>query len=351
MIAIIGVMVIILLCTAHFYLKSTALTSFTTLFSALLSMILAFNYYEPLANVLISRGRGLQWAHAGSFVLLFVFAFALIRTATDYLVGASIDFGVLVTRITAVVSGIIFGMIISGVLLIAVGMTPLASKWPYGRFAGEEQVIKASSIRPDKCLLNPDGFVAALFGWISRGSLSSQKSFAVYHADFINQIHLNRLETDNDVFIVAAAEAVTIPAKGVRIMEDNRTVIRMGIIGRDIADGGANDADRKVSFTLSQLRLICKEKGQADTTGSATVVYPIKVIINKKPGKTEPDLSETITLARNNFKKGTAWLDIAFQVPKGRIPVLLEFKQNTVVELPKTLTSTNEIENQLNSRG
>jgi len=347
MIATIAVLIIIVLSVAHFYLKATMLTAFATVFAALLSVMLAFNFYEPLADLLISRGRALQWAQAGTFTLIFVFAFALIRTACDYLIGANIDFGVIPTRVTVVVSGIIFGMVISGVLLIAVGLTPLSPKWPYARFAG--QTINASSIKPAGLLINSDGFVASLFGWISKGSMSSKKSFAVYHADFVDQIHLNGLKTEDGVFITASADAVKIPPKGVRVMSDNRTVIRMGIIGRDIEDGGAKDADGSVSFTLSQIRLICKEKSQPGTTGSGIVVYPTKVIINKTPGQTDPDLSEVITISRTDFKKGAAWLDIAFQVPKGKTAVLLEFKNNTVIELPKTVTSTEEIETQLNA--
>jgi hypothetical protein len=41
-------------------------------------------------------------------------------------------------------------------------------------------------------------------------------------------------------------------------------------------------------------------------------------------------------------------MDLVYQVPQGRKAVLIGFKQNAILELPKAVPSTEEIENALN---
>jgi uncharacterized membrane protein required for colicin V production len=305
-----------LLCVANFYLKSSAIRSFAAVISALLAVVAAFNYYEVAADLLISRGLGGQWVQPGIFVFIFLATFALAKSLADFLLRPGINFGAITTRLTATISGTIVGLIISGILLIAVAMTPLGTKWPYARF--EEGNINVKN--PNKALFNIDGFVAALFGWMSKGSLSSQKSFSIYHADFISQLHLNRHKVKDEVYSIAAADAITVPAKrGVRIQDiddHSFTVVNMGIKAKEIADGGAMDKNDNLSFTLSQVRLICKEKSQASvTSGNATVIYPAGQIFEKQFERI--NLDETITFSRRDFQgtSKTAWMDLAFTVP------------------------------------
>lgn len=311
-------------------------------------MIITFNFYEQLANLLISSGRGGQWAQAGCFALLFIASFAILRLAADFLVGANIDFGVTTTKSTAVVSGIFVGLILSGTLVNALALAPLSNKMPYARFAEEGKSVTASSVRPNGCLFNADGFAAGLFSWISKGSLSSEKSFAVYHPDFVNELHLNRLKAKKEVAILAGQDAVSIPTKnGVRIRDDNRTVVRMEIKRKDIKDGGAMDEDGKVNFTLSQVRLICTEKKQVGTTGSARVFYPEKY--QTKANKTASDiatLDEIISFSRNDFKnkQKTAAIELAFDVPGNLRPALLAFKENTIIKLPKAVADSDNLQ-------
>ena len=348
MLATAAVIIITLLCIAHFYLKSSLLASIATVMTALFAVIITFSYYEQVADLLISRGKGGQWAQAGCFIVLFIAAFAILRLCADFLVGANIDFGVMPTRITAVVSGIFVGLILSGTLVTAVAIAPLSNKMPYNRFPDEGKAITAFSIRPNGCLLNADGFVAGLFGWMSKGSLSSGKSFAVYHPDFVNELHLNGLKAKEKVAIIAGKEAVSVAVKnGVRIRDDNRTVIRLEMPRKDIAEGGAMDADGKVNFTLSQIRLICTARKQTGTTGSAEVHYPEKYQTKKnKTASDEADLSEIITFNRNDFKnkQRVAAIELAFDVPKNLTPILLAFKENTIIKLPKAVADSKELQ-------
>ena len=142
-----------------------------------------------------------------------------------------------------------------------------------------------------------------------------------------------------------------IPKKyGVRTKDfddHSRIVVKVGIKGREIADGGASDEDRNVYFALSQVRLICKAKGApAGTSGSSIVVYPDKYKLAGKPLAKAPGLDGIITFSGKDFnKRQIAWIDIAFNVPDNMQAAFLGFKNNTIVELPQTVENSSEITN------
>ena len=73
------VVLIILGCAAYQYLKGTFVKSFATIITAVCAAVVAFGYFEPLANVLIRRNIILSWAQASSFVILFVSSFAILQ--------------------------------------------------------------------------------------------------------------------------------------------------------------------------------------------------------------------------------------------------------------------------------
>ena len=80
------VILVLLLTLAFFYLKCSMMQSFMTLCSAVLATIIVFSYYEWVAELLISRGYILQWAHFACFLLVFIVAFAVFRSISDFLI-------------------------------------------------------------------------------------------------------------------------------------------------------------------------------------------------------------------------------------------------------------------------
>jgi len=131
---------------------------------------------------------------------------------------------------------------------------------------------------------------------------------------------------------------------------DDRTVVRLGIKSGDVADGGVSNKSGTVSFTLSQIRLICVKNGQSISSSSdVKVIYPERYLLPRKKVKKDTSLDEIIEIPREMFKKRIAWIDLAFNVPGSMKPALLEFKQNSVIELPQTVDGSDEIERQLNS--
>jgi hypothetical protein len=126
----------------------------------------------------------------------------------------------------------------------------------------------------------------------------------------------------------------------------------MGIVAKPIPDGGANDGSSKIAFFPGQIRMICKKTvaGQDSNqlAGNGKAVYPVGFLEDGKLTKTK--LDEKRTPETKGIKGRTIWKDVAFDVPAGYEPILLQFKQNAVIELPKAVPTSDEIEQALDSQ-
>ena len=365
------VVVIILACAAIQYQWGTLVKAFAAIIAAICASIVAFSYFEVLANVFISRGDDsrflslVPWAQPLCFLLLLIVTFAILQTAIALLVRKPIDFGFLPERIGRVVCGILLGLIISGLLLTAFEMAPLSVKWPYQRF----DPMRLEPENPSRVLLNADGLATGLFSIISNGSLSGKKSFATIHPNYLDQLFLNRLTDTGDTSIISSVSpAIVVPkpavwpaseavgqqvarfvselkTRGGKLVYDQAgksvpvpvspkngydpTIVRVGIKktairGAAKVNGGA--------FTPSQLRLICKRKGYGKDrlAGKAINIYPIGYL----KAKDEIQMSPEIKIGTQDFEGNARFIDFVFCVPNGFEPVLAEFKLNSIVEIP-----------------
>jgi len=340
---------IILGCAAYLYLKGTLVKSFAMVINVICASVAAFGYFEILANVLIGRSDIAEysslasWAQPLSLFLLFILAFAILQTITLQLTRRPVDLGFLPERVGRVLCGILSGLLISGLLLTALAMAPLPNKYPYQRFDENRPDAK----KPNKVLFNADGFAAGWFSIISRGSFKGQRSFATLHPSLPDQAFLNRYR--DGVPIVTSSEAIEVPRKnaawtipaGLRNAEDpneqiepqsgyNLIIVRVGIKRKAAKDAG--------TFTLSQLRLICKQKGSAENpfTGNGINIYPLGYLktANQMHRK---QLNEEIRIA--DFKDNAEWMDFVFEVPNDFSPVLVEFKQNNIAQVPPLVSA------------
>jgi len=209
------VMLIILGCAAYQYVKGTLIKSFAAIIITICASVVAFGYFELLADIFVSRSDNsrfdsiVPWAQPLSFLLLFVLAFAILQTIAAQLLRKPIDLGFLPERIGRVVCGIFLGLILSGLLLTTLAMAPLPSKYPYQRFEAD----RPDADRPNKVLLNADGFATGWFSMLSNGSFSGRRSFAALHPAFVDQAFLNRLEATNDVSVITGSQAIEVPRR------------------------------------------------------------------------------------------------------------------------------------------
>jgi hypothetical protein len=329
------VVLIILGCVAYQYLKGTLVKSFVVAITSICASVVAFGYFELLANVLKTLG---PWAHLLSFALLFVLAFAVLQIIAAQLTRRPVDFGLLPERIGRVIFGIFLGLIVSGLLLTAVAMAPISPKYPYQRF----DQANPDAENPNGVLLNADGFTAGWFSIISSGSFSGKRSFATLHPAFLDQLFLNRYGIDNDVSIITSPEVIEIPKvavwsapEGLKDSNGNPilpksghtlTIVRLGITNRIMDEWGR--------FMPSQLRVICKQDdGRGPLAGKGKNIYPYGYMKTANELQ-KTKLSDRIEIKRDDFVSRIKEVDFAFYVPNGFKPVLVEFKQNCVSQIP-----------------
>lgn len=337
------VVLIILGCVAYQYLKGTLVKSFVVVIVSICASVVAFGYFELLANVLINNKIFLLWAYSFSFALLFILAFAVLQTIAAQLTRRPIDLGLLPERIGRVVFGIFLGLIVSGLLLTAVAMAPISPKYPYQRF----DATSPDPENPGKVLPNADGFATGWFSIVSSGSFSGKRSFATLHPAFLDQLFLNRQEIDNGVSIITSSEAIEIPKKAVwpapEGLKDsdgkpiqpksghNLTVVRVGMTIQAIRDGGI--------FTPSQLRLVCKQESDTKEdplSGKGKNIYPVGYMKTADELQIKK-LTDYIEIKRSDLDdNGVKNIDFAFYVPGDLKPVLVAFKQNCINQLPQS---------------
>ncbi len=329
-------------CAVGLYLKGTFVQGLTLIFNALLAGFVAFAFYEMLGGLLAKYAASIgTWAQMISFLLLFVLTLAVLQTIIMQLGKEKMDMGEWPERVGRIVSGVILGYLITGHLLTALALAPLPSSLPYARF-GERSPDPS---KPNKPLFSPDGLVTGLFGTISKGSfaaISSPKSFAVLHADYLNQLYLNRHNVSKDVPLTTATAALSIPPKA-GVWEAPATLrdtdgqalparggetlmlVRVGIKKKALQDAG--------KFSLSQLRLICVPKGNSTEplAGQGQVVYPIGYI--GPGGRLEKkSLNDLVTIQGSDIPDNdkSKPIDFAFYVPTSLSPSVIGFKGNNL---------------------
>ena len=362
--ASLSVVLIILGCAAYQCFRGTFVRAFATVIIAVCASIVAFGFFEVLANVFISRGADsrflslVPWAQMLCFALIFIVVFGTLQTGVVFLTRRPVDLGFLPERIGRVVCGIFLGLLLSGFWLTAFGMAPLSNKYPYKRFDEKRH----------KVLLNADGFATGLFSIISRGSLSGKRSFSTIHPDYLDQLYLNRHISGTSI-LTSKSPAISVPSKqavwpapeslnekvGQLVSELNRqgklrdefgksismpgpvssdyqpTIVRVGIKRTALSTKGKINGG---TFVLPQLRLICKQQGYGEDplAGAGINIYPIGHLKAADQIQVSTEIKIDI---KNDFKDNARekWIDFVFCVPRDYVPVLVEFKQNSIVEI------------------
>ena len=329
-------------CAVFLFLKGTLAQGVTMIFNALIAGFAAFGFYEFVADYLTKYSPGMAvWAPMICFLLLFVLVFAVFQAVAMQISKEKIGFGKLPEQVGRPVAGIILGYIVTGHLLVAAAMAPIPNQYPYSRF--DERNPNPSS--PSKALLSPDGFVTGLFGTVSSGgfgALGEPRSFAILHAGFIDQLHLNRLKS-KDAPLMTATAAIDVPRKdgaweapeNLRDSENKPVSSQAGknlmLVRVGIRKSAMRDASK---FTLGQLRLVCGPKTGAahPLSGKGEAVYPVGYIGSGGRLETK-SLAEVISVDPAKVPGDALTVDLAFQVPTSLTPVLIGFKRNNVAQV------------------
>jgi hypothetical protein len=333
-------------CAVGLYLKGTLAQGIGMIFNALVGGLVTFGFFEIAAKYLITYAPGMApWAPMACFLLILILVFAILQAVELQISKEKIDLGVMPERIGRPLVGVVLGYLVTGYLLVAAALAPLPSAYPYPRF----EAHNPNPASPKKVLLNPDGFVTGLFGTVSKGSfcpLREPKSFAVYHAGYLDQLYLNRQKGKDVPLMTSTMPTLEVPHKaGVWNAPDSLRdsegkpltgpagtslmLVRVGIKKAALKDAS--------KFTLSQIRLVCGLKSGTvnPLAGQGQAVYPLGYV--GSGGTLErKSLDEIIDISK--AQGDPISLDLGFPVPTNLTPVLLEFKRNNVVQVSAPAT-------------
>ena len=325
------------------YIKGGIITGFIFLVAVIVGIVAAFGYYELLAGYIKDYSFINAKAYPLAFFITFIAAFIIIKEVADNLLRPEISFGETIEKAGGVAIGALTGYLFAGAMLVVIGLTPYKTNWLYGRF--EDKI--SNPPQSNGALLNPDGFVTGLFGTLSNGSLKGTQSFAVLHADYMDQIFLNRHQVSDGVWPIAQDGAVSLTSPGVHAATENLmeaprqegqppqpftpepgktlTLVKLQI-NSNLLTPSDGDSEITAKLALGQLRLIVKEKQDAGdvTSGSGEAVYPIGYI--NAVGQLAVKSLDTV-LDDEELNKPT---DFAFYIPANNVPVLMEFRHNIV---------------------
>lgn len=325
-----AVIVIILMTVALTYLKGTTVKSFIFLINTLIAAVIAFSYYETLGRLIIGYDILPNMVYGAVLLIVFALVSAILNTIAVKLMKDDIYFGDVPDKIIKCFIALFSGFAIAGVILTAAALLPLDPGLPYQRFASKTQ-----STQPQKTLiLNADGFITNFVSLISRGSMSGQKSFAVFHPRLLDEMYLNRNTLDNDILSYTKSsivvDAAIAPQTQLISTKDNKPINQGSqtkpVIIKTRLDG--------TYFAMSQVRLICKSSDSAGSprgeaagnlTGSGQVFWPTGYI-------TRDNIVELRTLSDKGRR---TQVDFVFYIPVNMAPVLLEYKQTAIAEIGK----------------
>lgn len=343
MTAVIVLLIAIIANILYQHLQGTLLRSVITIFTTIIAAIIAFSFFEPLAALLISRGSRTSntapYWQPMSFLMLFILSYAVLQAVATMLARKSVTVDPLAEKFGKLFFGAVAGFLSAGVLIITMDMVPLGNNIPYQRFGSSNPNLK----KPTKAQMNPDGLITGLFGIVSKGSLAGKTSFTVVHPSFIDEVFLNRLANDKKINLVTRSAPFKVPGKAAAWLapEDIKAADGTNVTaktGHDLVVVRLGITRKGSEFSLSQIRLICKQKDDQSLRGPAIDVYPVGYLIAADRLKRKK-LAERISVLQAGSSAKVQWIDFVFDVPNTHSPALVVFKQNNIATVPKLINT------------
>jgi len=175
---------------ALWQIRAGLFSALITLILAVLSAMIAFTYYEPLAQAMFDwRGQNAHpmYMHAGALMGLFFVVQLALRFLYDMLIVHDVGFAMWPNRIGAGVVGLLVGMVQVGVMMIAVQMLPL-SQSTLSYVAYNDDLTPRAGLAP----FQPDRFVLGMVRTFSAGSLGVERPWTSVHDDYLKELFARR---------------------------------------------------------------------------------------------------------------------------------------------------------------
>jgi uncharacterized membrane protein required for colicin V production len=355
--------VVLTLAIAFFQVVQGILSALIMTILSVLCALVAFNYYEPLAQVIRGWGMAPVYIHPVSLMAIFFISLLALRIVFDRLLLGNMAFGTWSDRIGGGVLGIITGMILVGMLAIALQMLPWdASILGYKPY--DDSLQPAKSLAP----FNSDRFVLGMVDFLSgpTGSMSAgDKRFSQVHPDYLLTLQADRNRCElagrcdsngddldpkgTEIYSVTPDDKGDLPpwladnsrpgtnAENAEGDKDLTYIVRVTVSAK------AKDQDNWFRLPATHFRLV------TESNGGCHFYYPVAFLtFSRKPPKDEKFDWKAIFGERSPDAKGpnigglaiernvpdALTIDWVYKVPAGQTPQTIVFRGMSKVQLP-----------------
>lgn len=336
------------------------------LFSALIMTILsivsaafAFIYCEPLAELLYKTQPA--YADGAALIVLFVLSLLGLRLLYDRFLSANVTLGVWADRIGGGVLGLITGMLLVGMLMIAAQMLPFGQT-VLGYRPFDDSLQRDQSLMP----FRPDQFTLGVMEGLSAGALKEDRRLGEIHQDLLLEGFCAR----NTAGKAGRVDALTDSLKIVSVFEpptENTFTSWMNelppdaILGRDattkvvvvrvtVGDSARGDDDWwRLSATHFRLVTIKAEKMVPSSAPAGRSCYPVAYLLYRG-GKWDPivppkegtavQYAKLIVERSSTGNANQLTIDWVYRIPLDEKPDYLVFRRVAKAEA-KTATKSN----------
>jgi hypothetical protein len=341
---------------------------FSALIMAILSVLCAlaaFNYYESLAQTLRGWGIASTYVYPISLIAIFFLSLLALRILFDRLFYENVVLGTWSDRIGGGAMGIITGMVLVGMLTIALQMMPWDVKF-LGYQPYDESLQPAASLAPFKS----DRFVLGMVDFLSAGSMTGgEKRFTKVHPNYLLELQANRnrcelparcdsdvsaLRSDPEIYSVPPDDKGNLPpwltdvSKSATNQENDEQQKDLTYIVRITVNTQAEDSDNWYRLPGTHFRLV------TESNGGYHFYYPVAFLTflhpmpsQKRPaeeksdwkaifGESAADPKESapgrLAVERDGLNNNLT-IDWVYKVPVGETPQMIVFRNVSKVRL------------------
>lgn len=363
MIPLILFLVLIAIIVSDAVIKPALFKYFIMIFSLIFAVVIGFNYYEMIAAIMVDKDFIPHMSFGLSFAVITGLSFGVFKAIGDYTIRKEIKFPEKLHRACSIILSIIFTLLLTGVIMVFLVLMPISPKYPYKRFSGEAVIANPQGdLEYSSAKLPADGLITGLFSSISKGSMSSGRSFAVLHDNFITNCFLNRYkikDETNPIINYSLTEPIKIDFSDKNTVRKAHTALRMGqdnkplpaIEGREpyVIKLGFNlraFGSSQLELAMHQLRIICNDSYDEPFIGKGRTEYPYGYVKNGRVERVGvAQLVEFDERDKEDSGRPIQTVEVVFYVPENMVPVAVGFRQNFVAALPEQPNKDSEQSN------
>jgi len=305
-------------------------------FLSVVSLAVAFNFYEPLAGLIQKYQPLAICAEPTALVALFVASLTVLRVLSDRYLGRNVVVGMWTNRIGGGILGVIVGMVLVGVLTVAIQMLPYGpSVLTYKPY--DDDLKGGQTLAP----FYPDDFALGLARVLSRGSLriSPPNLFEKAHDDLKLELFCARNDagkggrTDapaNSVTILGAYAPEVYTGSWTETVPNNPAlgeVVTKVVVIRAAVDQSARDSDGWWRLPATQFRL---------ETAEGHSYYPVGYLVKlgagglkcEGPAKEDDRAKLTGLTVERDSKDAKLSMDWVYRLPENETPTDLVFRRS-----------------------